>query len=109
MDPQTKVASRRAIVWSALSYIPLVAGIAWAVFALDHWAGPRGQLLAGSGLLVGLAGSAAVFLPVLQVRNPMRRFMGVSTTVYMVASISAAVLLAAVLAIIAVTVSAKVM
>jgi hypothetical protein len=94
-------------VWSALSYIPLVAGIAWVVFALGHWAGSQGQLFAGSGLLVGIAASSALFLPVLRLRIPTRRFMGVSITGYTVASVSAAVVLAAVLALIAVTVPLK--
>ena len=107
MDPQTKVVARRAIVWSAISYVPLVAGSVWAVFALGQWIGLRGQLFAGSGLLVGIAASSPVFLPVLRLRNPTRRFMGVSITGYTVASVSAAILVAAALAIIAVTVPLK--
>jgi len=102
-----KVAAGRIIVWSALSYIPLVAGIAWAAFSVDHWTGSRAQLLAGSGFLVGAAASSVLFLPVLRRSNPMRRFLGLSITGYTVASVSAAVLLAATLAIIAFTVPLK--
>jgi hypothetical protein len=105
--PQKKVAAGRVIVWSALSYIPLVAGIAWVVFSVSHWTGSRGQLLAGSGFLVGAAASSALFLPVLRLRNPTRRFLGLSITGYTVASVSAAVLLAATLAMIAITVPLK--
>ena len=60
--------------------------------------------ICGSGLLVGIAASSALFLPVLRLRNPTRRFMEVSITGYTVASVSAAILVAAAFAIIAVTV-----
>jgi hypothetical protein len=95
---------RRVIAWSALSYIPLVAGIGWAVFAAGHWTRSQGGLLAASGLLLGAAASTLLFLPVLRLRAATRRFLGLSVTAYTVVSVLAALILAVVLALIAVTI-----
>ena len=97
----------RVIAWSALSYIPLVAGIGWAVFAAGHWTRSQGELLAVSGFLLGAAASALLFLPVLRLRASTRRFMGLSVTAYTVVSASAAVILAVVLALVALTIPLK--
>jgi hypothetical protein len=99
--------TRRVIAWSALSYIPLIAGFAWVVFSLGHWSRSQGELFAACGFLIGAAASSALFLPVLRLRAPTRRFLGLSVTGYTVASVAAAVVLAAMLAMIAVTVPLK--
>jgi hypothetical protein len=96
--------TRRVVAWSALSYIPLLAGIGWAVFAVGHWTRSQGQLLAVSGFVLGAAASALLFLPVLRLRASTRRFVGLSVTAYTVVSVSAAIVLAVVLALIAVTI-----
>src|SRR5690242_15072710 len=95
---------RRAIAWSALSCIPLLAGIGWAVFAGGHWTRSQGELLAVSGFLLSAAASALLFLPVLRLGASTRRFAGLSVTAYTVVSVSAAIVLAVVLALIAVTI-----
>jgi hypothetical protein len=101
VDQQRKAAIRQSLVWSALSYIPVVAGIAWFSFAWHQWSG-RGQLLAVSGLMIGLAASSALFLPVLRrLVPPTRRMLGMSVSTYTYLSISAAIAIAAVLAVVA--------
>jgi hypothetical protein len=95
---------RHVIAWSALSYVPLLVGIGRAVFAVGHWTRSQGELLAVSGFLLGAAASALLFLPVLRLRASTRRFMGLSVTAYTVVSVSAAIVLALVLALIAVTI-----
>lgn len=94
----------RVIAWSALSYIPLLGGIGWAVFAVGHWTRSQGELLAVSGFLLGAAASALLFLPVLRLRASTRRFMGLSVTAYTVVSVSGAIVLAVVLLLVAVTI-----
>jgi hypothetical protein len=59
-------------MWSAISYIPLVAGIAWFIFPWHQWGG-RGQLLALSGLMIALGASSGLFLQALRVVVPKRR------------------------------------
>src|SRR5262249_28210220 len=103
MDSPTRATTRRVIAWSGLSYLPLVGGIGWAVFAVGHWTRSQGELLAVSGFLLGAAASALLFLPVLRLRAPTQRFMGLSVTAYTVVSASAAIVLAVVLALLAVT------
>jgi hypothetical protein len=101
VDQQRKAAIRQSLVWSALSYIPVVAGIAWVVFAWHQWSG-RGQLLAVSGLLICLAASSALFLPVLRrLVPPTRGMLGMSVSTYTYLSISAAAAMAAFLAVVA--------
>ena len=106
-DPQKKTVIRYPWSWSAISYIPLVAGIAWAWFATRHWAGSRGVFLAVSGVMVGVAASSALFLPVLKVLSPKRRLMGMSLAGYTSFSILVAIGIAVVLAIVAVAVPDK--
>jgi hypothetical protein len=91
MDSVTKTAMRRVIAWSALSYVPLLAGIGWAIFAVGHWTRSQGELLAVSGFLLGAAASAFLFLPVLRLRASTPRFMGLSVTAYTVVSVSVAI------------------
>jgi hypothetical protein len=63
MDPQRKAAIRRALLWLPISYIPLLAGIAWAFFVTGHWAGSRGMFLALNGVMIGVAASYALSFP----------------------------------------------
>jgi hypothetical protein len=88
----------QVIAWSALSYIPLVAGIAWVVFALGHWSRPQSELFATSGFLIGAAASSVLFLPVFRLRAPRRKFLGLSVREYTIVSVAMAVVLAAMLA-----------
>lgn len=98
MHQQRKAAIRQSLVWSSISYVPVVAGIAWFAFAIRHWSGSRGAFLAVSGLMVGIAASSALYLPVLQRLNPKRRgLFGISVARYTYISISAAIAIAAVL------------
>ena len=101
MDQPKTAAVRWSLIWSALGYIPLVAGIAWFIFAWRQWSG-RGPLIATSGLLVGLATSSALFLPILRrLVPPTRRRFGMSVSTYMYLSISAALAMAALLMVVA--------
>jgi O-antigen ligase len=94
----------QVIAWgSALSYIPVVAGIAWVVFALGHWSRPQSELFATSGFLIGAAASSVLFLPVLRLRAPTRKFLGLSVSQYTLISVAMGVLLAAMLAMTAIT------
>lgn len=103
LDPLKQAAIRRSLVWLGLSYVPLIGGCAWAIFAFGHWAGSRGPLLAGSGLLIGLAASSALFFPFLRaVAKPNRRLLGMSIATYTLVSVLAGIALAAVLAVIAI-------
>jgi hypothetical protein len=106
VDRPRKGAIRKALAWSAISYIPLTAGIAWFIFAYRQWSG-RGQLLAGSGFLIGIAASAALFLPALRLFAPTRRPLGMSVSTYTYLSISAAIAMAAILAVIAFAIPLK--
>lgn len=99
MDPERKVVARRALLWTALSYVPLIAGVAWAAFAASHWAGSRGVFLAVSGAMAGIAGSAALFLPVTRQVAPTRRLLGMSLARYTYLSIGVAIAIAVALAI----------
>jgi hypothetical protein len=104
VDPQREAAIRRSLVWVAISYVPLLGGAAWAIFAIGHWAGSRGGLLAASGGLVGLAASSALLFPFLRVTSPNRRFIGMSVAAYTVVSTMVGIAIAVVLAIIALAV-----
>ena len=105
LDPQKQAAIRRSLVWVGISYVPLIGGFAWAFFAFSHWAGSRGQLLAISGLLVGLAASSALLFPFLRaVTSPNRRVLGMSVATYTVASVLVGLAVAAMLAVVAVAV-----
>lgn len=106
-DQQRKEAIRHAWLWSAISYIPLVAGIAWALFAMRHWAGSRGVFLGASGVMVGVAASSAIFFPVLKGLSPKLRLMGISLARYTQVSIVLAIAIAVVLAIAGVAVPEK--
>ena len=107
VDQQKKAAIRRSLVWSAVSYIPIVAGIAWLVFAWPRWSG-RGPLLAASGLIIGAAAGSALFLPVLRRLVPTtKRMWGMSVSTYTYLSISAAIVMAAVLVIVAFVIPLK--
>ena len=101
MDPQRKLAIRRALKWVWISYAPLIAGLAWLVFATNRWAGSRGALLGASGLIIGLAGSAFAFLPFLLVIAPNRRIMGMSLVTYTRGSIAVAAAAAVILIVVA--------
>ena len=101
MDQQRKSARRRAVMWSSISYIPLVAGVAWFFFAMGHWSGSRAAFLAVSGAMVGVSATSALFLPVLRLLSPTRRLLGMSLTQYTYVSISAAIAIAAVLLVVA--------
>jgi hypothetical protein len=100
VDQHGKASIRRSLAWSVLSYIPVVAGIAWFIFAWHQWPGP-GPLLAVSGLMVGLAGSSALFLPLLRQLAPTQRVFGMSVSAYSYVSIGAAIAIAMVLAVVA--------
>ena len=100
VDQQRKADTRWSLTWSVLSYIPVVAGIAWFIFAWNQWPGP-GPLLAVSGLMVGLSASSALFLPLLRRLVPTRRVLGMSISAYTYISIGAAIAMAVVLAVVA--------
>jgi len=74
------------------------------IVAVGHWTRSQGELLGVSGFLLGAAAFALLFLPVLRLRASTRRFMGLPVTAYTVVSVSAAMVLAVVLALIAVTI-----
>jgi hypothetical protein len=93
-------------MWSAISYIPLVAGIAWFIFAWHQWGG-RGQLLAVSGLMVALGASSWLFLQALRVVVPKRRPLGMSISTYSYLSFASALAMAAVLALVAFAIPLK--
>jgi hypothetical protein len=107
LDPQREAAIRRSLVWNGISFLPLLAAIAWWLFATDHWAGMRGLLLAASGLMIGLGASSALFFPALNALSPTRRVLGMSLAKYTLVSILIAVAAAAVLAVLAVAVTQK--
>lgn len=67
--------------------MPLLAAVAWLVFAIGRWSGSRGMLLAGGGFLIGVAASSATFYPVLRAAAPGRRIAGMSTRTYTVSGI----------------------
>ena len=46
-------------MWVPFGYAALFAGLAWMLFARNHWPGSRGLLLGASGLLVALVPGAA--------------------------------------------------
>jgi hypothetical protein len=93
-------------MWSGASYIPLVAGIAWFIFAWHQWGG-RGQLLALSGLMIALGASSGLFLQALRIVGPKRRPFGMSVSTYRYLSIAAALSMAAVLALVAFAIPLK--
>ena|ERR1700730_13811789 len=103
LDPERRAAVRRSVVWIPISYIPLVAGIAWAFFASGHWPGSRGVFLGVSGAMIGVAVSSSLFYPVVRVlsaaRRPNRLFLGMSLASYTYVSIWLALAIAAGLAI----------
>jgi len=86
MDPERKAAIRRTFKWGALGYVLLLGSVAWAYFAINHWRGSRGGLLALSGAMVVAGVASFLTIPILRATNPKRRFMGMSVTTYMVAS-----------------------
>jgi hypothetical protein len=86
MDPERRAAIRRTYKWVALGYVPLLGAIGWAYFAINHWHGSRGGLLAASGVVVGAGVASFLTIPILRATNPKRRFMGMSFTTYIVAS-----------------------
>src|SRR5450759_5317156 len=104
LDPQRKAAIRRALLWLPLSYIPLLAGIAWAFFAWRHWAGSRGTFLAVSGVMIGVAASYALSFPFIRIVSANRRLMGMSLARYTYVSIFIAIAIAVALAVAAVVV-----
>ncbi|HEV2027132.1 MAG TPA: hypothetical protein VGS16_01210 [Candidatus Dormibacteraeota bacterium] len=94
-NSERKQAVRRSLKWVAISYVPLLAGFGWIFFAANHWAGSRGGLLGASGLMIGVAASAALFLPFLRVVSPNRRVVGMSVGTYTLVSIVIAIAVAA--------------
>jgi hypothetical protein len=94
-------------MWNAISFLPLFAAIAWWLFAIDHWAGMRGLLVAASGLMICLAASSALFFPALQALSPNRRLMGMSLARYTLVSILVGIAIAVALAIAALAVPQK--
>jgi hypothetical protein len=99
LDPEQKLAIRRSFKWVWISYAPLIAGLAWMLFAINQWPGFRGVLLGASGLIIGLAGSSAAFLPFLLAISPARRIMGMSLVTYTRGSIIVGVALAVITAV----------
>lgn len=93
-------------MWSATSYIPLVAGVAWFIFAWHRWGG-RGQLLALSGLMFALGASSGLFLQALRVVVPKQRPLGMTFSTYSYLSIASAFAIAAVLALVAFAIPLK--
>ena len=86
MDPERRAALGRSYKWVALGYLPLLGAVAWAYFAVRHWPGSRGGLLAASGAMIGAGVGSFLILPILRVTKPTRRFMGMSVATYIVVS-----------------------
>ncbi len=86
-------------MWTAISYVPLLAGIGWVLFATRHWFGSRGVFLGISGLMIGVAASSVLFLPFLRATAGTRRLLGMSVDKYTYLSTSIAIGIAAVLAV----------
>jgi hypothetical protein len=82
----------------------LVGGLVWALFASRNWAGSRGDFLAVSGVMLGVAASSALSLPLLRIVTEGRKVMRMSLTRYTYVSISIAIAIAAVLVVAAVLV-----
>ena len=106
-DPQRKAGIRESLLWTLISYVSLLAGIAWAFFAANHWAGSRGVFLAVRGVMVGVAASSALFFPVLKLRAPNRRLMGMSISRYTQVTVVLAAAIAAVLIVAALAIPQK--
>jgi hypothetical protein len=102
LDPERHAAIRRSLRWVPISYLPLFGGIAWWLFATDHWAGMRGLFLASSGLMICLAASSALFFPTLDVLSPNRRLLGMSLSRYTLVSCLLAIAIAIALSIAAI-------
>jgi len=49
LDAAQQASVRRSFKWTAVGCGWLVAGLAWALFATNEWAGSRGEFLAASG------------------------------------------------------------
>jgi hypothetical protein len=102
MDPERRAAIRRTYKWVALGYVPLLGAVAWAYFAINHWRGSRGGLLAVSGAIVGTGVASFLTIPILRATNPKRRFMGMSFITYIVASTLFGLVAAALLVVLAI-------
>lgn len=102
LDPQRKAAIRKSLVWLPISYLPLLAGLAWAFFATRQWAGSRGMFLAVSGVMTGVAASSALSFRFVRLVSPNRQLMRMSLARYTYVSIFIAIAIAAVLAVAAV-------
>jgi len=98
-DPDRSAAIRRSLRWLWFSYIPVIAGIGWLVFAVKQWAGQRGVFLGISGVMLGVVASAAIFYPFLRVAASGRRIAGMSVGTH---TLVAAVLGAAIAVVLAV-------
>jgi len=100
-DPERSAAIRQSLRWLWLSYVPVLAGIGWLVFAVRQWAGQRGVFLGISGVILGLVASAGIFYPFLRVTASGRRIAGVSVGTYTLVAAVLGVAIAVVLAVLA--------
>jgi len=100
-DPERSAAMRRSLRWLWFSYIPVIAGIAWLMFAVRQWAGHRGVFLGISGVMLGVVASAAIFFPFLRVAASGRRIAGMSIGTYTLVATVLGVGIAVVLAVLA--------
>jgi hypothetical protein len=101
VDTERRAAIRQSLKWVWLSYLPLAAGIAWWVFAVNEWAGQRGFLLGVSGFMFGLAGGAAIYSRFMSVVAPRRRLVGMSFGTYTLVMAAVTLVSAIVLAVLA--------
>ena len=104
-DPERQAALRRSLKWLAFSYVALGAAGGWALFAVRHWPGSKGGLLAVSGVMVCLAADSALISRFLLEVSPHRRVLGMSLARYTTVSIFVAIAVAAVTGMIGIAVS----
>jgi Ca2+/Na+ antiporter len=77
VDPEKQAAIRGSLKWVPFSYGALFAGLAWMLFARNHWPGSRGLLLGGSGMLIAIVLGSAGSIALIKAAEAGRRFLGV--------------------------------
>jgi len=108
LDAAQQASVRRSFKWTAVGCGWLVAGLAWALFATNEWAGSRGVFLAASGVLVAVAVSSAASVPYIRAVRPARRPFGMPYVQFTFVSIIVAIACAVALAILAIAMPAGV-
>jgi hypothetical protein len=102
VDPLTLAAARRYVKWVPFSYVALIGGVVWMLYARGHWPGSRGLLLGASGMLIAIALSGAGSLSFIKAIEAGRRFLGLHYSTFYVGGIVLVVLSAVLLLILGV-------